>query len=170
MYLGDDHIFSQLCQLQVSVLTDVGGGWKGCDGWYKISRICHVSCFLPGREQPAGNPPNETLQLLRGATKKPQPHTSPARFRPSSVCLAGLVSVRTSPLKPAVTCSPCEFEAARRLAAHPAVFDLHLEPLGSSRQRKEGAEAAREGRREKCPLLEGAKPHGRQSAGRGVRH
>lgn len=38
------------------------------------------------------------------------------------------------------------------------MFDLHLEPLGSSRQRKEGAEAAQEGQLEKCPLLEGANP------------
>lgn len=91
VYLSDGHIFSQLCQLQVSVYTDVGGGWKGCDGWCKVSRICHMSCFLPGPEEPGENPPNETLQLLHGATKKPQPHTSPACSRPSSVYLAGLV-------------------------------------------------------------------------------
>lgn len=60
----------------------------------KMSRICCVSRYLPGPEELGGNPglvpPNKTLQLLQGATKKPPPQaqTSPVCFSPSSTCLA----------------------------------------------------------------------------------
>lgn len=54
----------------------------------KTSRICYVPCYLPGPEELGRNPglvaPNETLQLLQGATKKPPPQTSPACFSPAS--------------------------------------------------------------------------------------
>lgn len=60
----------------------------------KVSRICHVSRYLPGPEELGGNPglvlPNEPLQLLHRATEKPpvHPRTSPVCFSPSSTCLA----------------------------------------------------------------------------------
>lgn len=112
MYLCDGHIFSQFCQLQVSLYTEVGGEGKGCDEPYKTSRVCHVSCFLPGPEEPAGNPPNETLQLLQGATKKAQ-HLSCMLQALLSVSGRAGVNQNLSPETCAVTCSGCELDAAR---------------------------------------------------------
>lgn len=47
VYLGDSHISSQLCQLQASVYTDVGGGGKGVmDGTkYQGSAMGPASCL-----------------------------------------------------------------------------------------------------------------------------